>query len=154
VYGQDPTQKYPEKYSPGLTQLLLTAPVNTEARLMVMTKNTKLFFDSVTALNEIKIISLHEPTNTFIIYTPVKYIGRIATWDHVLFIDQTRQASPELFTGTIENQTNAVNRMQAAFPAYNGNDITLGIKENAFDTADIDFKGRVLINPCSHTGIQ
>src|SRR5258705_13634011 len=153
-YGQQPLRKYPEKYSPGVTELLLTAPVNTEARLMVMTKDTKLFFDSLIALKEIKIISLYEPTNTFIIYTPLKFVSRIASWDHVLFIDKTRHASPELFTGTIENQTNVVNRMQAAFPAYNGNDITIGIKENTFDTADIDFKGRVFINPAATQGVN
>ncbi|HMK24964.1 MAG TPA: S8 family serine peptidase [Chitinophagaceae bacterium] len=153
-YGQQPTQKYPEKYSPGVTELVLTAPVNREVRLMVMTKNTKLFFDSLIALKEIKVISLYEPTNTFIIYTPVKYISRVASWDHVLFMDRNRQASPELFSGTIENQTNIVNRMQAAFPAYNGNDITIGIKENAFDTADIDFKGRVLINPAATQAVN
>ncbi|MBK9569841.1 MAG: hypothetical protein IPO53_07935 [Chitinophagaceae bacterium] len=43
-------------------------------------------------------------------------------------------------------------RMQAAFPAYNGDNITIGIKENTFDTTDIDFKGRVLINPAAAPG--
>jgi len=153
-YGQQPTQKYPEKYSPAVVELLLKVPANSVVSLMLMTKDTKLFLDSLMVLKEIKILSLYEPVNTFIIYTPVKYINRIASWDPVLFIDRTRQASPELFTGTIENQTNAVNRMQAAFPAYNGNDITIGIKENAFDTADIDFKGRVFINPAATQGVN
>ena len=151
-YGQQPVQKYPEKYSPGVIELLLKAPANSEATLMLMTKDTKLFLDSLKGLKEIKVISLYAPTNTFIIFTPLRFVRRIASWDHVLFIDKTRKASPELFTGTIENQTNVVNRMQATFPAYNGNDITIGIKENSFDTADIDFKGRVFINPAAISG--
>lgn len=151
-YCQQPLEKYPEKYSPGLMELLLTVPINSETTLMVMTKDTKLFLDSLMALKEIKVLSLYEPTHTFIIYTPLKYVNRIASWDQVEFIDRTRQASQELFSGTIENQTNVVNRMQAAFPAYNGNDITIGIKENTFDTADIDFKGRVFINPAATPG--
>ena len=151
-YGQQPPQKYPEKYSPGVTELLLKAPARAKVTLMLMTKEAKLFLDSLMALKEIKVISLYEPTNTFIIYTPLKYVSRISSWDHVVFIDRTRPALPELFTGTIENQTNAVNRMQAVFPAYNGNDIAIGIKENTFDTADIDFKGRVFINPVATPG--
>jgi len=151
-YGQQPVQKYPEKYSPGVTKLLLNAPANAETTLMLMTKDTKLFLDSLMVLKEIKVLSLYEPSNTFIIYTPIRFISRIASWDQVIFIDITRKAKPELFTGTIENQTNAVNRMQAVFPAYNGNDITIGIKENMFDTADIDFRGRVFINPAATQG--
>jgi len=152
VYGQQPIQKYPEKYSPGIMDLLLKAPVNTGSTLMLMVNDRKLFLDSLMNLKETKIISLYEPTNTFIIYSPLQFVSRIALWDHVLFIDKIRKASPELFTGTIENQTNVVNRMQDAFPAYNGNDITIGIKENTFDTADIDFKGRVFINPAATPG--
>ena len=151
-YGQQSLQKYPEKYSPGVIELLLKAPVNLGATLMLMTKDSKLFLDSLIELKQVKIISLYEPTNTFIIYTPIRFVNRIASWDHVLFIDRIRQASPELFTGTIENQTNVVNRMQASFPVYNGDNITIGIKENTFDTTDIDFKGRVFINPAATQG--
>ena len=150
--GQQPVQKYSEKYSPGVTELLLKDPANSDATLMVMTKDTKLFLDSLIALKAVKVLSLYEPGNIFFIYTPLKYVSRIASWDHVLFIDRIRKASPELFTGTIENQTNVVNRMQDAFPAYNGNDVTIGIKENTFDTADIDFKGRVFFNPAATQG--
>ena len=151
-YGQQPLEKNQAKYAPGVIELLLKSPSDKKTSLMVMTSDTKPFLDSLMALKEIRVVSLYEPTNTFIIYTPVKYISRIASWHPVLFIDKTRAAKPELFTGTIENQTNVVNRMQAAFPAYNGDNITIGIKENTFDTADIDFKGRVLINPAATPG--
>jgi hypothetical protein len=151
-FGQLPVEKNQEKYSPGLITILAKSPANTEKSLMVMTSDPKPFLDSLMALKEIKVLSLYEPVNTFIIYTPLKYVSRIASWDPVLFIDQTRSAKPELFTGTIENQTNLVNRMQADFPVYNGDNITIGIKENTFDTTDIDFKGRVLINPAATTG--
>jgi hypothetical protein len=150
--GQEPVQQVPGKYSPGVTDLLVNAPDKTMQTLMVMVKNSKQFFDSLIVLKETEIISTYEPTRTFIIHTPLQLISRLASWDNVLFIDKTRKASPELFTGTIENQTNFVNRMHAAFPAYNGNDITIGIKENSFDTADIDFKGRVVINPAATPG--
>ena len=151
-YGQIAIEKQPAKYSPGLTELIRKTPVDTKGTLMIMTRDKKNFLDSLMTLREIKIISFYDPTQTYIIYLPLKMVSRLATWDPVLFIDQTRQAKPELFTGTIENQTNAVNRMQAAFPLYNGTDITIGIKENSFDTTDIDFKGRVFINPAAASG--
>ncbi len=150
-YGQQPVNKYPVKYSPAVLDLLKNSD-DTRSTLMVMTKDSTSFLDSLIVLKEIKILSSYVPTQTFIINTPVRYVNRIALWDPVLFIDKTRAAKPELFTGTIENQTNVINQMQAVYPAYNGNDITIGIKENSFDTTDIDFKGRVLINPAAAPG--
>jgi hypothetical protein len=153
-YGQQTLIKYPSKYSPGIIELILKNKTNTDISLMVMTMDSKLFLDSVNELKQVKVKSLYEPTNTFIISTRSKLINRIASWSAVLFIDITRHASPELFTGTMENQTNVINRMQAVYPAFNGSDINIGIKENTFDTADIDFKGRVLINPAATSGIN
>jgi hypothetical protein len=148
-YGQQTSDKGFSKFSPGLIEYILKARLNTDISLMVMTIDINQFLDSLNTMKEIKILSVYEPGKTFIINTPLIYVNRIASWNEVLFIDKTRKASPELFTGTIENQTNVVNRMQAAFPFYNGNDITIGIKENSFDTADIDFKGRIFINPAA-----
>ncbi len=148
-YGQQTLDKSLSKYSPGLIDYILKTRLNTDVSLMVMTIDSNQFLDSLNAMKEVKILSVYEPGKTFIINTPLKYVNRIASWNEVLFIDKTRKASPELFTGTIENQTNVVNRMQSAFPSYNGNDITIGIKEISFDTADIDFKGRVFINPAA-----
>lgn len=151
-FGQIPAEKYSGKLSPPINESLSKQKKTTEVSLTVMTSDSKLFQDSLRVLKGTKMISQYEPTQTFIIHTSIQWIRRIASWSFVLFIDRTRKAIPELFTGTIENQTNVVNRMQDAFPAYNGNDITIGIKENSFDTADIDFKGRVLINPAATQG--
>ena len=112
-YGQQPLEKNQAKYAPGVIELLLKSPSDKKTSLMVMTSDTKPFLDSLMALKEIRVVSLYEPTNTFIIYTPVKYINRIASWHPVLFIDKTRAAKPELFTGTIENKTNVVKIRQA-----------------------------------------
>jgi hypothetical protein len=152
VWGQVPAQKYPEKFSPGIKDLVIKQPPGAEADIMVMTNDPTLFRDSLQSLKNTRVVSVYEPIQSFIINTRVQFIREIALWENVLFIDKIRQANPELFTGTIENQTNSVNRMQADFPAYNGNDIIIGIKENTFDTGDIDFKGRVLINPAATPG--
>jgi Subtilase family/Secretion system C-terminal sorting domain len=150
-FGQVPEEKLRQKLSPGIIEIELKKSDARES-LVVMTGDSKLFQDSLLVLKGTKMISQYEPTKTFIINTSIEWIRRIASWSFVLFIDRTRKAIPELFTGTIENQTNTVNRMQATFPPYNGSEITIGIKENTFDTADIDFKGRVLINPAASIG--
>ncbi|MGH2553307.1 MAG: hypothetical protein ACRDEB_06295, partial [Chitinophagaceae bacterium] len=137
-----------------MSELFLKSPAHSGVALIVMTNDPKQFTDSVMSLPDVKILSKYEPANIFTIYAPLPLVSRIASWNDVLFIDKTRQAIQELFTGTMENQTNMVNRMQDAFPAYNGNSITIGIKENNFDTADIDFMGRILINPAATTGIN
>ncbi|MEO6612108.1 MAG: S8 family peptidase [Chitinophagaceae bacterium] len=153
VSGQPGEGKLISKISPSLKSLQ-GQPANTLVVLTIMVRDTKQFLDSMVVLTGTKLLQIYDPANIIIVKTPLSTTNRLAGWDNILFIDHQRKAMEEFFTGTIENETNLVNRMQFAYPAYNANTITVGIKENAFDTADIDFKGRVLINPAASSEIS
>ena len=134
------------KLSPALSDQLKRTRPKQEQVFIVSVKNSKQFHDSISGMTEITIILFYEPAGIYFIKTSIDHISHLLGWDNVLFIDVSRKPVEELFTGTIENATNTVNKMRSVYPFYNGNSITIGIKENSFDTADIDFRGRYLVS--------
>ncbi len=63
--------------------------------------------------------------------------------DYVLNID-LRTAIPKEETVIVDfdNSVDEINQLHSLFPDYTGNNLTVSIKENLFDTTDIDFTGR------------
>ncbi len=64
---------------------------------------------------------------------------------HVSFID-IKQTKPreEMVINDYDNSVNAINLFFTKYPLVNGSGLTASIKENLFDTSDIDFKNRYL----------
>lgn len=62
----------------------------------------------------------------------------------VLFVDRVRQAYTERELTGFDLSANKGNLAHRLWPGINGNGITISIKENKPDTADIDFAGRYL----------
>ncbi len=64
----------------------------------------------------------------------------------IQFIDvpSDRKAFEEYAVRGLDLSANNINTIHAYYPFYNGKNLTISIKENAFDPTDIDFKGRVL----------
>lgn len=55
-----------------------------------------------------------------------------------------RHASPEVIINTINPYVNRINVARQQFPAISGKSITVSVKEELFDTTDIDLAGRFL----------
>ncbi|WP_343667720.1 S8 family peptidase [Chitinophaga sp.] len=64
----------------------------------------------------------------------------------ISFADIQRKASPEQRINSADNSANAINTAQQAYPAIRGSDITISLKEDLFDTTDLDLTGRFLYN--------
>ena len=60
----------------------------------------------------------------------------------IRFIDILRKPVEELAVASYDLSVNAINLLHKSFPSINGNDLVVSVKENRFDTLDIDFKGR------------
>lgn len=58
--------------------------------------------------------------------------------------NQVRHASPEVIINTINPYVNRINVAQQQFPMIRGKSITVSVKEDLFDTTDIDLSGRYL----------
>jgi len=64
----------------------------------------------------------------------------------VSFADVLRKAFPEQRINSADLSANAINTAQQAYAAIRGNDITVSLKEDLFDTTDLDLVGRFLYN--------
>ena len=65
-----------------------------------------------------------------------------------------RIAIEEMQVGNLDLSVNKINLAHRDFPLVNGNGITVSVKENKPDTADIDFKGRFLSTNLSSTTVS
>ena len=68
----------------------------------------------------------------------------------VLFAeDGTRVAREENQVNNLDLGTNKISVLHAMYPQWNGEGLTVSVKENLFDTNDIDFAGRYVRTPLS-----
>jgi hypothetical protein len=73
-------------------------------------------------------------------------------WDNFIqqsfisFADVQRKAFPEQRINSADLSANAINTVQQSYPAIRGSDITVSLKEDLFDTTDLDLVGRFLYN--------
>lgn len=104
---------------------------------------------SVTATNEafiglpIRIVNEYKSGEAYVLKIKKKDLPLLAQ-KGVLFIDGYIKPREELTTGSLDIATNKGNYAHHNYPEINGVGITASIKENAFDTADIDYRHRIL----------
>ncbi len=83
--------------------------------------------------------------NIFIIKTNASFVvDTLINLDYVLSADiKSQQPKPETVINDYDNSENAINLFFSQYPSINGNGLTVSVKENLFDTTDIDFKNRI-----------
>ena len=74
--------------------------------------------------------------------TDTALLRRILQLPCVQFADLYHAPTEELELSNYDPTLNNISLLQKKYPLANGNGLTVSIKENIFDTADIDFKGR------------
>ncbi|ULQ52736.1 S8 family peptidase [Flavihumibacter fluvii] len=96
----------------------------------------------------IKIIEQDLPSKTFRVEVPYRWINDQGLPDkNILFIALSRKAHTERELTGFDLSANQVNTAHRYWPGINGNGLTISIKENRMDTADIDFSGRYVFSP-------
>ncbi|RYZ23042.1 MAG: T9SS type A sorting domain-containing protein [Chitinophagaceae bacterium] len=61
----------------------------------------------------------------------------------LVFAQEAQQAKPELTTGFLDLTLNRINTVHYRYPALRGDSVRVTVKEQSFDTSDIDLKSRV-----------
>ena len=67
--------------------------------------------------------------------------------DIVLFVDQKRKPVEEMQVKGFDLSANKVSIVHQLYPQWNGDGLTVSVKEHRPDSADIDFKGRYFNTP-------
>lgn len=90
------------------------------------------------------IINRFDPLQMLTIKAKASFIKKILLCNAVLFADDVKQPKEELLLGFVDYSFNNISLLQSEYPQYNGNNLFVSIKENRFDTTDIDFKNRII----------
>lgn len=119
----------------------LLAKANTidSLQLIITVKDGAAFQKTFT---EGRIVAAYLPAQTFVIHLPKALVSTILNHPTVVFIDALRQPKEELTTGNLDITLNKLNYSHHLFPHINGQGIKASVKEQQFDSTDIDFWGR------------
>ncbi|MBV8252531.1 MAG: S8 family peptidase [Chitinophaga sp.] len=105
------------------------------------------FKDSLPNTPATHIISYRKDYHTAVIRLAVADWQAFICQEQIHFADQVRKAHIEMIVNTANPYVNRINVAQQFFPNFNGKSIAVSVKEDRFDTTDIDLAGRIIYNP-------
>lgn len=137
VTGQ---RSYGHKCAPGLT--IDSTSLQPESYALVVA-DFKVFKESILAQGA-KIEGEFPPSNILIVkVAPLDLAAKILQRPDVLFVDRANRTPKEELPVPGHNLfVNSIHLAHTRFPGLNGASSVISIKENRFDTADVDFKNR------------
>jgi hypothetical protein len=91
-----------------------------------------------------RILESYFPANIFFLRVARKDVLALLQNPSVLFADLKNQAKEELTTGSLDITLNRINLVHNRYPAVNGDSMVVSVKEQRFDTSDIDYKNRII----------
>ena len=145
-----------EKLSPLLLDHLSTLRdddlVPIEILLLDTSDISRLFHD----IQIPTISSTKNTANLFLLETTTskKNITELIAYPSVLFIELVRKPFEELKQEGLDLSINEVKLVHHQFPEWSGTNMTVSIKEDLFDTTDIDFKNRIHHSPIASDKIR
>lgn len=144
------------KLSPDLlTQRRQPYQKNKMVSLIVSVTDIIAFQKKYTSSDDITITASDPATGALMVMVPANWIESAALHDPLIrFIAYTRLPFTERELTGFDLSANRVNMAHRNWPAVNGRGLTVSIKENKMDTADIDFRGRYLFSPAASSTIQ
>lgn len=86
--------------------------------------------------------SYYQPAQVFVVTTSKKQVEELIKESLVEFADILRQPEEELTTGSLDITLNKLNYVHHVYPYLKGEGIKASMKEQQFDSTDIDFSGR------------
>ncbi|MCW3073726.1 MAG: hypothetical protein JWP69_795 [Flaviaesturariibacter sp.] len=95
-------------------------------------------------MNKARIIESYPAASIYTIRISLKDITGFLLDTGILFADLQKIAREELTTGNLDISTNKINLAHRQFSGIRGDSIVVSIKEQKFDSADIDYKNRAI----------
>ena len=130
-------QKPATKFSQSLETILQQKHQGEIIEVMATVRDVQAIMpDSVT------ILSSYRPANSFLIRLSVSKLIQLAERGSIVFADLRRQPKDELTTGSLDISLNKLRYLHQELPNINGDSVFVSLKEQRFDTTDIDLKNR------------
>jgi hypothetical protein len=95
--------------------------------------------------NDVTITGINKPSNSLVIKCQASFIKKyIATLNVVIFIDRRMEPKTEIGIIGYSRDFHGINQLDYLIPAANGKNITVGVKEQKMEEADLDLFKRVV----------
>ena len=91
----------------------------------------------------IELISEYKNTNTALVKISIRQLSYLLERNDIVFADTYRIPKEEVTTGSLDIGLNKISLEHHLFSGVNGDSINVSIKEQRFDTTDIDIRGRI-----------
>lgn len=117
----------------------------------VSTTDLKQFKNLLEQNKSVKLVSVYEPAGLAVIECAWVEIEMLMLHPVITAVDARKKAKEELLFGFVDYAANKISTVQNRFPLLNGTAVNISIKEQRFDTTDIDLKARILSSPFAAT---
>ena len=151
VTAQPIGKKPVDKLSPLLSLQIRTEKPKGSNLYTIVTTDLKQFESMLQQNKSVKLISVYEPANIAVIECIWTEVEKLLLYPIVIAVDAKKKAKEELLFGFVDYAANKISTIQNRFPSLNGSNIHISVKEQQFDTADIDLKGRILTSTFAST---
>lgn len=134
IFGQD---QLPQKFSPALHNLSKQKRSGDSIKVILNTKNAPLL-----EKKNLRVLAEYKPTGTALVKLTLSSLLQLAKENKIIFADVARVPKEELTTGALDISLNKISYSHHQFPSTNGDSVFVSIKEQEFDSTDIDINGR------------
>jgi len=145
------------KLSPHLITKKSALPLKRQYKYLIKVNNVPAFQSFLSRhTTEVTLVKLNDDAALFFIRAGMQFIlDNILPREEVRGID-LREAEPktEMVVVDYNSDVNNIPQLQSAYPAVRGDSLTVSIKENMFDTTDIDFAGRIKLTTLSSDSVS
>nr|WP_294904849.1 S8 family peptidase [uncultured Lacibacter sp.] len=149
--AQPQQQKNVEKMSPLLRQQISRMNQADEGLYNIIVADLFQFRKLLKQYPAVKLVTTYPATGLAVIHCSTTVLQQLLEHSIIRFADKKQQAKEELLFGFVDYAFNRISTLHHYYPALNGNNIIVSIKEQYFDTTDIDLKGRTLLSPYQAT---
>jgi hypothetical protein len=139
----------PQQLSPDLQQLLEQKGTDSVELLVTIKDKQKAFSHN----QKFRIIEQYAPANILKIKAKTDDLEAVLLGIDPYFANLARKPIEELISGSLDISLNKLNYLHVKYPELNGAGIVLSIKEQQFDTTDIDYINRYIDSKRSAPGM-
>jgi len=143
-HAQDLNRIVQQKALPSFQQHFKTANSGSTFQYTCLVSSNMEPDSLLNGAKNIKLIRVYSPASLIVIECTAAEAVRFALHPQVKWIDVLQKPKEELIFGVTDFTTNKISTIQNRFPLWNANGISLSVKEQRFDTLDIDFKNRII----------
>lgn len=152
--SQQPLSKNVNKILPSLSLKLKTEKPSGKSMFTVAVTDIKQFILLLQQHKAGKIVSVYEPAQLVVVECTWRALEDLLDSPLIMAVDEKKKAREELLFGAVDYSANKISVIQDRFPLLNGSSVGISIKEQNFDTTDIDFKGRTIASIFSSPNIS